>query len=660
MRTSWMLQRGLAGIVLSASCLGLSATRSTAAPPSPRSAVPLESTSLTPPGAASTINPEAASPAPPSTSLPEPSFNAGEAPILAPATTASPAASSNPAPSTTASPAASSSAANAPPRVAVQPPAALPRRNEAIPADRRRIHDVPGTYVMPPSLTTLTPEFVPIDLPTALRLAGVQNPDVLLARQLVVEAVAQRQLAAAQFLPSLNGGMNYDNHTGVLQQSNGNILSLNRASIYVGAGANAIAAGTIGVPGIVLSGNPADLVYNYLRSRQMVAARDFGNIAVRNQVFLRVTQAYCDLLLAEGMRAVNMQARRNARELARLTANYAKLGQGRPADANRAATELARLEADFQAAEGEIYASSGRLAALLNLDPSTRLHPTDAWIVPQELVPSPIPLGQLVALGLVQRPELGERRTLIREALLALDQQRLLPFSPTFLLGFSAGGMGGGSNLVSPVFGGFGGRTDLDAMAFWTLKNLGIGNLASINLARADAQARNYEWISVLDQVRAEIAQSYARMHARYAQISTLEYAVRSGIDGFASDLNLAEEGERGVRPIEVLNSLELLERSQKNYLMAIIDYNRSQFELYVALGQPPADTLARPVPTAGVVPRGEKMPGPDDPIIPPDINKPIRGPMGPVGAVTPPSARPVVSTSAVQTVSSSSLARSR
>ena len=59
----------------------------------------------------------------------------------------------------------------------------------------------------------------------------------MIARQRVVEAAALRQLAAAQFLPSLNLGTNYDSHTGNLQQSNGNILSVNRSAVYVGAGA---------------------------------------------------------------------------------------------------------------------------------------------------------------------------------------------------------------------------------------------------------------------------------------------------------------------------------------------------------------------------------------------------------------------------------------
>src|SRR5438067_7607850 len=58
----------------------------------------------------------------------------------------------------------------------------------------------------------------PIDLSSALRLAGVANPEILLARERVVEAVAIRQLAAAQLLPNLNAGTSIDLHHGPLQQ----------------------------------------------------------------------------------------------------------------------------------------------------------------------------------------------------------------------------------------------------------------------------------------------------------------------------------------------------------------------------------------------------------------------------------------------------------
>ena len=126
-----------------------------------------------------------------------------------------------------------------------------------------------GSPVPPPQAqwsTILGPEVHPIDLNTALHLAGVQNPDVLLARQVVVEAVAQRQLAAAQCLPSINAGSSYNAHSGVLQQSNGNILSVNRSSVYVGSGSFAVAAGTVLIPGVVLSGKDGDVRAAALRA----------------------------------------------------------------------------------------------------------------------------------------------------------------------------------------------------------------------------------------------------------------------------------------------------------------------------------------------------------------------------------------------------------
>ena len=58
-------------------------------------------------------------------------------------------------------------------------------------------------------------------------------------------------------------------------------------------------------------------------------------------------------------------------------------------------------------AEAKILVASARLCQILNLDPSIRLHPTDAAVVPQPIVPDPIPVGELVAIGLLNRPELA-------------------------------------------------------------------------------------------------------------------------------------------------------------------------------------------------------------------------------------------------------------
>jgi len=459
----------------------------------------------------------------------------------------------------------------------------------------------------PPSI--LGQEVKPIDLNTALRLAGVENPDLNLARQRVVEAAAFRMFAAAQILPTINYGTNYDSHTGTLQQSNGNILSVNRSAVYVGAGANAVAAGTVNIPGVFLGGNIGQGLFAYLTTKQVLIEREFATLAIRNQVFLRVALGFSELLRAEGIRAVSLQSRDEAREIARLTADYAVTGQGRQADADRAATELARREGEVLQAEGLILSASAELCRVLNLDPSIRLHPTDAYIVPMPIVPDPQPLPELIAVGLLRRPELAERRAAIREAFLRLEGTKILPFSPTVLVGFSAGGFGGGSNLVRPVFGSMSGRTDTDIIGYWTLQNLGVGNVALIKGAKAQLGASQFQQIAVLNRVRAEVAIAYAQTHARFAQIGTTEAAVRSSQRGFREDYDLTiQQTGRRVLPIELLNNFRLLNDSRREYLDTIVDYNRAQFELYVALGQPPADALARPVPIEGLAPSG--LPG--------------------------------------------------
>ena len=366
-----------------------------------------------------------------------------------------------------------------------------------------------------------------------------------------------------------------------------------------------MAAGTVNVPGVFLGGNTAVVIFNYLESRQLVRQREFDNIAVRNQVFLRVALAFSELLRSEGRRAVALQAREEAQAIAKLTADYAVTGQGRYADANRAATDLQRREAYLKQVESELLTSSARLCQLLNLDPSIRLHPTDAYVVPHPLVPDPIAVGELIALGLLRRPELGAQRASIIQGLLLLDGAKALPFSPTIYIGFSAGGFGGGSNLVRPIFGGFGGRTDFDAIAFWTIQNLGVGNAALIRAANANLQVRRFEQIEMLNRVRAEVAEAYAKTHARYAQIETNESAIKSGLLSFTQDLTRIRYRSRDVLPIELLNSFQLMANARIDYIDAIVDYNRAQFELYVALGQPPANALAHPVPTQGVAPSG-------------------------------------------------------
>jgi outer membrane protein TolC len=297
--------------------------------------------------------------------------------------------------------------------------------------------------------------------------------------------------------------------------------------------------------------------------------------------------------------------RNDAVELARITAAYEKTGQGRKADADRAATELARREAALVDADGNVVQASAALCRLLHLDPSIRLHAIDNQVIPRSIVPDAIPLPELLAIAILNRPELNERRVAAAKALTALNGAKMLPFSPTVFLGFSAGGFGGGSDVAAaptsslpfgrnaPRFSTLDDREDLDLMAYWTLQNLGAGNKAQIDAARSRLSSADLELLITLDHIRAEVAGAYSRTHARFAKIRSCELAITSGIKAFDEDMERIRAAQ-GL-PLEVIDSLRLLARSRDQYLNAILDYNQAQFQLYVSLGKPPSELLVRP-----------------------------------------------------------------
>ena len=129
-----------------------------------------------------------------------------------------------------------------------------------------------------------------IDLSTALRLAGVENLELVIARQRVERSVAIQQLAAAQILPNVNLGTNYDSHTGNLQQASGNILNVQRSALVCRGGANAVAAGTVSIPGVQWNLNVSESIYNYFATGSAANSRGFANRAAENAVLLRVAR----------------------------------------------------------------------------------------------------------------------------------------------------------------------------------------------------------------------------------------------------------------------------------------------------------------------------------------------------------------------------------
>jgi len=419
-----------------------------------------------------------------------------------------------------------------------------------------------------------------LTLANVLYLADAQNPNVALARARINEAYARVDRAEALWLPSIRTGMNYNHHEGTQQDAAGNIVEVNRSSLFGGFGAGAVGTGSPAFPGLVAQFHVADAAFQPKIASHQAASRQFAATATRNDTLRNTAVAYLELIRAEQALAIAEEALANTQKLATLTGDYARTGQGLRADHERMLAELAIREADIDARNEAVEVASARLAQLLHADASIRIYSGEPMVVPLDLQDNDAPAAEYVATGLSHRPELAEQKHLVCEAVERLRREKYAPLVPSVLLGLSYGGMGGGtgSSIVNTND-----RWDADAIAYWELRNLGAGERAARHETSALVQQAQFRELAVLDLVAREVVEAHTQVVKRKSRIDKARESIRAAERSY--ELNSIRIRNVQGLPIEVLQSVQALAAARSTYLNAVIDYNIAQFELCRALG---------------------------------------------------------------------------
>jgi len=421
-----------------------------------------------------------------------------------------------------------------------------------------------------------------LDLSTALELVAGQNPQVAFAHQRIAEAEAQWQAAEALWLPSIRAGMSLHRHEGNLQASNGTVADVSRSSVQTGFGARAVGAGTTPVPGLSTEFHVRDAIYQPLIAERLLSARNFGSWVTYNDALLSAAESYVELQRAHQSHAIAVDTLRRAEELARLTASFARAGQGAQSDADRSAAELAIRTNDVARADEAIAVASARLAEVLHLDALSVIVPKESQVTPIKLVSLDTSAQELVAIGLSGRPELAESHELVEAACERLQREISAPLVPSVLLGLSYGGFGGG---LGDTVDGYDERFDFDIAAVWEIRNLGWGESAARDAARARIEQARYREIQIMDRVSREVVESHAQVRSRHQQIDTAKTAIAAAEQSYNRDRKRINQGQ-GL-PLESLQSVQALDRAQREYLRTIVQFNLAQFRLHHALGWP-------------------------------------------------------------------------
>ncbi len=421
-----------------------------------------------------------------------------------------------------------------------------------------------------------------IDLTTALMLTTGKNPQIAFAQARIEESLAQIDRANALKLPSIRAGMNYHKHEGQIQDVAGNIINTSRGAFYSGLGASAVGAGSPAVPGLISQFHFADAIFQPRIAQRTACARQAGAEATTNNLLLSTAVAYMELLRCEQDLAIAREIVACAEQLSTATERFAKVGEGLESDFDRARTEVALRRSDLIRAEESAAVASTRLAELIRWDSVQRLVPSEAQITPIELMEINSEPRELVSMALANRPELAESRHLVGEAVEILNREKNAPLVPSVALSASYGLNGGG---LGSTMSDFGDRLDADAVAFWEVRQFGVGEKAIRKESQSRVKQARMQEIAQMDRIAREVAEAFAQVHARSQQIEVIEEGVEAAEKSFTKHRDRIQNGQ-GL-PIEVLQSIQALAATQREYVRVVAEYNVAQFTLQRALGWP-------------------------------------------------------------------------
>lgn len=436
----------------------------------------------------------------------------------------------------------------------------------------------------------------PIDLVNVLRLAGARDLDIAIARRRIDQSLADLERARSLWLPSFFLGPTYYRADGQVQTITGQVINVNRGSLFLGGTAASVNGFPAPSPG---TGYPqlnslssvlriSDMIYEPLANRRMVDANRAGFRAATNDALLAAAEAYLDLQTAGGRLAIAREAAGNAETLAAITASYAKNGEGTEADHRRALAEFRQRRRGIQAASGQLLVASTNLTRLLVLNPRIIVAPVEPSETILRLVPEDRPLGDFICQAFRNRPELAQSQELVQAALVRLKQAKLRPFVPSVAVTYAGGGFGGGKDSF---FGNFGARGDIMASLFWEVQHLGFADRAAMRRSAADKKTAELELIKLESRIAAEVASSYETRLASAKQIDEAREALAEALESLRLNLLNMRQGAglpRATRPIEVLQPIQALAQARLDYLDSVIAYNRAQFRLERAIGRRP------------------------------------------------------------------------
>jgi outer membrane protein TolC len=409
----------------------------------------------------------------------------------------------------------------------------------------------------------------PIDLPTALRLAGAQNLDVQIAREKLAEARAIHAGAIAQFFPWLSPGVSYHRREGFTQAVPAGTITDAHFQSYAPGGA------------LVAQVALGDAIYNSLASKKLAQAAGEGLEAQRQDSVLAAAQGYFGLAFAQAAVTVAAESVGIFADYEKQLQSAVEAGIAFKGDLLRVRVQLEQSRLSLRQAGEQQRVAGARLAQVLHLDPAVELAAQDTALAPLALVETNAALDSLVQQTLAHRPELKQSRSLAGAARDAKNGSAYGPLLPSVGAQAFFGGLGGGP-LGTP--GTFGGEEDYLVGVSWRIGPGGLFDSTRLHASDARLKAAELATEKLRDELTRQVVEAFTRWQSLADQLDTARRALAAAEEG----LSLAQQRREFAVGIvlETIQAGQDLTRARRDYLKAVADFNTAQYALQQATGK--------------------------------------------------------------------------
>ncbi len=408
----------------------------------------------------------------------------------------------------------------------------------------------------------------PIDLATALRLAGAQSTEVELARERVSEARARFAEARMKYLPWIEPGIGYRRHEGAAQEVGGGIIDVDKQSYTMGAS-------------VVLELDVAGAHYASLAARQRLRAAEAQAESDNQDSVFSAAAAYFDLARSRAAGAAAADALRLAEDYAGQVGRAVEAGLAFKGDRLRAEVRVEQCRVLLRRAGEQEVLARARLARVLRLPSEQVLVAEPGELAPLLLADSLPDLDVLMEEAMDGRPELRRFEAEQAAAETEARGRRQGPWIPT--LGASAylGGLGGGPG---ESWDGPDSTADYALGLRWRLGPGGIFDGARVRTAESMQRTAGIRLQSARDDIGQQVIAAHESVRSLADQIQFTQRALASAEALVQDTLARREFGVGAV--MEAVVAQEDLTRLRMEYLGRLAAHNTAQFELQRATGR--------------------------------------------------------------------------